>query len=153
MRNCLGIGLIGIVSLLGVRLMSEGLGAGSLWAEIYKSAWAGIFTDDQAARGAVAYRERCASCHGAALEGSDWAPSLAGRDFRDDWDEGNIADLFEKIQYTMPANRPGRMSETQSAEILAYILKVNGFPAGSSALPASADDLRGVRFLATDPSR
>jgi cytochrome c len=127
--------------------------ADSVWAEIYRSAWGGIYTNTQAVRGESVYRERCASCHGGSLEGTDEAPPLAGSDFRDDFDEMNIADLFEKIQYTMPANRRGRLSEQQSADLVSYILKLNGFPAGPSGLPASVDDLRGVRFLAENPGR
>jgi len=147
------IGLVSVASVVLLSLWGEGMPSESVWAEIYKSAWAGIYTDDQAARGESAYRERCASCHGVSLEGTDDAPALTGRDFTDDWEGGNIADLFEKIKYTMPANRPGRLSERQDAEILSYILKFNRFPAGSRALPASADDLRGVRFVARNPGR
>jgi hypothetical protein len=82
------------------------------------------------------------------LEGSDLGPPLAGRDFTEDWDETAIADLFEKIKYTMPANRPGRLTAQQNADVLSYILKCNRFPAGTRPLPQSADDLRGVRFVA-----
>jgi mono/diheme cytochrome c family protein len=147
------IGLLGLATLVLLRLDGEGRPAESLWAEIYKSAWAGILTNDQAARGELAFRERCASCHGASLEGSEAAPPLAGRDFMDDWNGTNIADLFEKIQYSMPPSRPGRLGEKQIADILSYVLKFNRFPPGSNALSGSADDLRGVRFLAEDPNK
>ncbi|MBV9745985.1 MAG: cytochrome c, partial [Acidobacteriia bacterium] len=76
-----------------------------------------------------------------------------GRDFANDWNCANIADLFEKIQFTMPTDRPGRLSREQIADVLAYILRANRFPAGASALPASADELRGIRFLARNPGQ
>ncbi len=123
----------------------------SVWDEIYKSAWAGIYTDGQAVRGESFYRARCATCHGMSLEGSEDAPPLAGRDFVFDWNCANIADLFEKIQFTMPANRPGALDEQQVAEVLSYILKVNRFPAGTNALSQNVDDLRGLMFLAVNP--
>jgi mono/diheme cytochrome c family protein len=144
---------IGIASVVLLSLAGQGRRAESLWAEIYQSAWTGIYTNDQASRGEFVYRARCASCHGASLEGSDDAPPLTGRDFADDWNSANIADLFEKIQFTMPANRPGRLNEEQIADILAYILKANRFPAGSSALAASADQLRGLLFLSNNPNQ
>ena len=125
----------------------------SSWDEIYKSNWAGIYTDEQAARGQSSYRSHCASCHGATLEGSDEAPALSGTDFAEDWNCANIADLFEKIQYTMPADRPGRLNEQQVADVLSYILKVNLFPAASHALPTNADELRGLVFFAENPNR
>jgi mono/diheme cytochrome c family protein len=132
---------------------AEGTSNQSPWDEIYKSNWAGIYTTDQAARGQSAYRARCASCHGTTLEGSDDAPPLAGPDFAEDWNCANIADLFEKIQYTMAANRPDRLEQEQVAEILSYILKVNLFPAGDRMLPANVDDLRGLLFFARNPNR
>jgi S-disulfanyl-L-cysteine oxidoreductase SoxD len=146
-------GALSAVTVLFLGLASEGRSGESLWDDLYRSAWAGIYRTDQAAQGESFYRARCAACHGASLEGSEDAPPLSGRDFTQDWDWGNMADLFEKIQYTMPANRPGRLSENQVAEVLSYILQVNRFPAGSSALPPSADDLRGVLFLAQKPRR
>ena len=147
------IGVLCVASVVLLCLAGQERRAESLWAEIYLSAWKGIYTNDQAGRGESAYRARCASCHGARLEGSDDAPALTGRDFTDDWNCANIADLFEKIQFTMPANRPGRLSDEQIADILAYILKANRFPAGTSALAASADQLRGLLFFASNPTQ
>lgn len=134
-------------------ISAEGTSNQSPWDEVYKSNWAGIYTNDQAARGQSAYRSRCASCHGATLEGSDDAPPLAGPDFVEDWNCANIADLFEKIQYTMPANQPGRLDQEQVAEILSYILKVNLFSPGNNALPTNVDDLRGLLFFAQNPNQ
>jgi mono/diheme cytochrome c family protein len=144
------IGPLAIAGLALFRVAGQGLPE-SIWDDIYKSSWAGIYTNDQATRGESAYRTRCASCHGSSLEGSDDAPPLSGRDFTNDWNCANLADLFEKIQYTMPANRPGRLSQNEIAEILSYILKVNRFPAGPNALPPSVDDLRGLVFFAVNP--
>jgi mono/diheme cytochrome c family protein len=147
------ISLFSVASLVLLFLAALGRSAEflSVWDEIYKSAWAGIYTDGQAVRGQSDYKARCASCHGVSLEGTEDAPPLAGPDFVLDWNCANIADLFEKIQFTMPANRPGGLNEQQVAEVLSYILKVNRFPAGTSALPQNVDDLRGLVFLAVNP--
>ncbi len=59
-----------------------------------------------------------------------------------------MGDLLEKIQATMPADRPGKLSPAENAAILAYILKYNKFPAGATDLLEKADDLRGVKFEA-----
>jgi cytochrome c len=116
------------------------------------SVWDGIYSAPQAARGASAYREECASCHGAKLEGKGATPPLSGDDFATDWDGMAVGDLFEKIQLSMPADRPGQLSELRNAEIVAYILQFNKFPAGTKELPASADALRGIRFETERPS-
>jgi S-disulfanyl-L-cysteine oxidoreductase SoxD len=146
------IGLLSLGPLVLFPLAAQQRLFQSIWAEIYKSAWVGIYTKNQAARGESAYREHCAFCHGVSLEGTADAPPLAGLDFREDWDGANIADLFEKIQFTMPPKRPSPLSDQQSADILAYILELNGFPAGARALSPMADDLRGVRFVSS-PTR
>ena len=147
-----GLRLLCATSLAVFCISAEGTANRSPWDEIYKSNWAGIYTDEQAARGQFSYRSHCASCHGATLEGSDDAPPLVGPDFAEDWNCANIADLFEKIQYTMPSNQPGRLDQQQVGEILSYILKVNLSPAGNHALPANADELRGLVFFAENPN-
>lgn len=152
-RRLRGAGLLCLTALVLFCLASEGSSNESLWNEIYKSNWAGIYTDEQAARGQSSYLSHCAACHGATLEGSDDAPPLSGADFAEDWNCANIADLFEKIQYTMPADRPGRLNEQQVADVLSYILKVNLFPAANRALPRNADELRGLVFFAENPNR
>lgn len=133
-------------------LAGEGRSNESLWSEIYESVWSGIYTENQATQGESSYQSHCASCHGASLEGTYDAPPLRGRDFAEDWNCANIADLFEKIQFTMPANRPGLLSDQQVAEILSYILKVNRFPSGKNALSQNVDQLRGLLFFAQNPN-
>jgi len=116
--------------------------------EFPPSVWDGIFTDQQAQRGEAAYRQYCASCHGAKLEGSDDGPSLAGSDFTEDWDLTAVGDLVDEMQISMPPNRPRQLSQQTNAAILAYILKANHFPSGRTELPTGADPLRGVVFAA-----
>ncbi|HLI83412.1 MAG TPA: cytochrome c [Bryobacteraceae bacterium] len=152
-RRLRWFGALGMAGVALLGLARVGRSGESLWDDLYRSAWAGIYTAGQASEGEAIYHERCASCHGASLEGSEYAPPLRGRDFTLDWDWGNMADLFEKIQYTMPRNRSGALSENQVADVLSYILQENRFPAGGSALPQDVDELRGVLFLADKPRR
>ena len=46
-----------------------------------RSVWDGVYTDEQAKRGAPLYSQYCASCHGAELTGGEMAPALVGSDF------------------------------------------------------------------------
>jgi mono/diheme cytochrome c family protein len=119
----------------------------------WPSVWDGVYTTSQASRGEAAYRANCASCHGTKLEGKGDVPALTGREFTWGWDFTGVDNLFETILFTMPAGQPGRLSADREAEILAYILKANGYPAGSRELPADAEQLRVVRFEADIPSR
>jgi len=127
-------------------LLLAGIACLGIQAEFPPSVWDGIYTEQQAQRGEMAYRRNCASCHGQKLEGTDLGPSLTGSDFSQDWDLTALGDIADEIQIAMPANRPGRLSENTNSDILAYILKANKFPAGSKELPPGADPLRGVVY-------
>jgi len=115
------------------------------------SVWDGVYTPEQATRGKAVYGKECASCHGAGLDGSGTAPPLAGADFKSDWNGQTVDDLFEKMQTTMPGDQPGRLSRKQNADILAFLLMSNGFPAGSKELPTDAAVLQKIRFEAARP--
>ena len=119
----------------------------------WPSVWDGVYTTSQAGRGEAAYITNCASCHGVNLEGQGRVPPLTGRDFTWDWDLMGVDNLFEKMLFTMPLDRQGQLSPDREAEILAYILKSNRFPAGSRELPADAEQLRSVIFEAAKASR
>ncbi|HEY3741144.1 MAG TPA: cytochrome c [Bryobacteraceae bacterium] len=118
----------------------------SMIGQTTSSVWDGIYTGDQAGRGEAGYAQACASCHGRQLQGGAQNPPLAGADFVANWNGQTVGDLFEKIQTTMPADRPGKLTPVQNAEIVAYILQFNKFPSGSKELPGSIDALKSVRF-------
>jgi mono/diheme cytochrome c family protein len=109
---------------------------------------AGVYSADQAKQGESSYKKNCASCHGADLDGVGQAPPLAGEDFTSHWNGQTVDDLFEKIQSTMPADRPGALERAENADIVAYILSFNKFPAAASKLPSDADALKQIRFEA-----
>lgn len=96
----------------------------------------GVFTDAQAARGSVVYAQRCASCHGDAMQGAQ-APPLRGDPFLVTWQSEPLSVLVGKIRSTMPADAPGQLTMQQSADVVAHILKSGGFPAGRSELDAA----------------
>jgi S-disulfanyl-L-cysteine oxidoreductase SoxD len=120
----------------------------SAYAQAPSSVWDGVYTREQAGRGKSLYGKECASCHGTALDGSGTAPPLAGPDFKNDWNGQTADDLFEKMQTSMPADQPGRLSREQNADILAFLLSSNGFPAGQKELPTDAAVLQKIRFEA-----
>jgi quinoprotein glucose dehydrogenase len=114
------------------------------------SVWEGAYTGPQADRGAVKYRQECVMCHGPVLEGNGEAPPLVGR-FIPDWAGTKLSDLFEKIQTTMPLFAPGTLSASDTADLLAFILQANNFPAGSKELEAG-DGLKLVSFDVSKPA-
>ncbi len=108
----------------------------------------GIYTEAQAARGATAYARYCAACHGASLDGLGEAPALVGAQFTADFNGLTVGDLFERIRTTMPLDNPAGLSRDQYADILSFMLKSNGFPAGHKDLNRRSEFLNAIRFEA-----
>ena len=108
----------------------------------------GVYTDAQAARGASAYETSCAGCHRADLGGGT-GPALKEQRFARQFADKDLRTLFSRIATTMPRNAPGSLGDSVSLDIVAHLLKENGFPPGASELSASALD--GIRVLPGRP--
>jgi S-disulfanyl-L-cysteine oxidoreductase SoxD len=94
------------------------------------------FTTAQAERGEVAYRPNCQDCHGEALDNGEFGgPPLKGGYFRNRWGSANVAVLFGYLNKTMPPDRPGQLSPQTYVDILAFILRHNGYAPGDKELP------------------
>jgi quinoprotein glucose dehydrogenase len=106
----------------------------------------GVYTDAQADRGRAAYARNCQMCHGEALGGIDSAPALVGGTFMGNWVGQTIGDLALRVRTTMPLNNPGSLSSAAAADIVALILRSNGYPAGATELPRNAQVLQMFRI-------
>jgi mono/diheme cytochrome c family protein len=115
------------------------------------SVWNGVYTHEQATRGEALYLTECAECHRPDLGGGDEAPALAGSTFMFNWHGLTLGDLLERIRVSMPQANPGRVSLQQKADILAYILRVNAVPAGTTELTHETERLKQIQFQATKP--
>lgn len=113
------------------------------------SIWDGVFTDAQADHGAAQYQAACSMCHGPALEGNGEAPPLAGR-FMPDWGGTTLADLYDKVHDTMPLFAPGTLKPQDTTDIIAFMLRTNGLPAGATAL-TPGEGLKAITFDVTKP--
>jgi cytochrome c len=111
-----------------------------------RSVWSGVFTATQARRGETTYAERCASCHGPTLEGGEMAPPLVGGQFNANWNGLTLGDLVERIRISMPQNNPGSLTRQQYVDVLAFMLRADGFPEGMTELPTATENLRQIGF-------
>lgn len=101
-----------------------------------KPASAGVYKEDQAARGDTVFQRSCLSCH---------TPSFhADEQFRMNWLGRTVYDLFKLLKTTMPEDNIGGMSDDDYTRVIAYVLKLNGFPAGADSL--SSDSLAQKRI-------
>lgn len=128
-----------------------------------ETVWDGAYTQAQAERGAAHYQQQCAACHGDALEGDGQTerakqlnralPPLSGDVFKGNWNGRPLSDLFDKVSKTMPRDDPGKISRAESADIIAYMLKFNGFPVGKAELPPDPSLLTDTLFVSVKPKK
>src|ERR1700733_15998948 len=81
----------------------------------------GPFTAGQAAQGRSDYAANCASCHLANLAGGGEAPSLAAGNFMKSWGGKSTKELYDYIHSAMPLGRGGSLSDTDYANIVAFL--------------------------------
>lgn len=98
------------------------------------------YSADQANAGAALYREQCALCHLENLQGAFEAPALAGSNFRSAWLNRSVEELLDLLRRTMPPQSPGSLSQAESLQVVAYLLRENEAPAGA-ALAAGTNSL------------
>lgn len=98
----------------------------------------GVFTAEQAERGAQVFAQRCSGCHGAQLQGG-MGPRLAP--LSASWERMSLAALYRFVSRNMPYDAPGSLEPQQYADVLAHVLASNGHPPGDAELPADAEAL------------
>jgi cytochrome c len=114
--------------------------------------WDGVYTEPQAARGERLYRQRCTKCHrndlsgDGALQGQlgEIVPSLVGTSFSSRWTDETVGDMSLTIGRTMPWDAPGTLTRQANVDIVSYLLKMNGIPAGASELPIENEKLQQI---------
>lgn len=105
-----------------------------------RSVWEGVYTDAQATTGKEVFIRQCAACHSdqpGETAGEGYSPSLIGEEFTFRWTDSSIAYLFDTISQTMPPSAPASLSPRENAAVTAYLLKINGYPAGEAEIDAA----------------
>ncbi len=107
----------------------------------------GIFTEAQAVRGQAVYGKKCASCHGLRLEGAT-ASALSGGKFGEKWGQGDktVDDLYFITRTQMPFGAGNSLTRQQYIDSVVYMLKANGYKAGSRELPADPAFLKKIKI-------
>jgi mono/diheme cytochrome c family protein len=100
------------------------------------------YSDEQANRGEDDYEDQCLDCHGEDLRGGLLGGAqLRGVAFEEKFGNGAPASaLFLFMSTQMPPNGPGRLSPETYADLMAYVLKRNGYPVGAP-LPSDFEAL------------
>jgi mono/diheme cytochrome c family protein len=132
--------LLGVLPLLALSVSTAGAQPAS--GKAARSTTDGVYTSAQARQGADVYAGLCQSCHS--------AESHTGAPFRSKWVGRPLSDLFEYIRAEMPKTEPGSLSEEDYTLVLAYMLRMNGMPAGRRELTADSALLGAIRIALPD---
>lgn len=90
---------------------------------------AGVFTQEQADRGAKIFEDVCKACH----QPDEFGDGL----YLESWSGQTMSDLIEKIRATMPEDNPGTLKRSEYVDLGAFLLDLNGLPKGESEMDAS----------------
>jgi S-disulfanyl-L-cysteine oxidoreductase SoxD len=112
-----------------------------------KTVWDGIYTQEQAARGAVSFSGNCSRCHAADPNAGEEGKNLAGKGFWNSFRESTVDHLLDFVSKNMPNGAgAGSLSANTYADLVAYILSKNDLPSGSTEL--TKDSAAGVKIIA-----
>lgn len=98
----------------------------------------GVYSREQWMRGRDVYAGLCAGCHPAITH--------VGPMFTTSWTGKRLSDLFGFLRERMPKNDPGSLSEQDYVDVMSYMLRLNGMPAGIDELPADSVALTKIRI-------
>jgi hypothetical protein len=99
----------------------------------------GVYREAQAEEGGQLYAQHCAGCHE--------SDNYVGTNFAAKWGGGTLSDAFLDMSLAMPPSNPGGLTPVTYANIIAHFLAESGYPAGQTALPGDAWQLRNISIV------
>jgi mono/diheme cytochrome c family protein len=97
-----------------------------------RTVWDGVYTAAQAERGQAVFSASCLRCHGSLVDGVP--RRFTGDKFWASWGEDSLGSLFGYLRQSMPNDAPGSLPVAAYTDLLAYLVSVNGAPAGAADL-------------------
>ena len=95
----------------------------------------GLYTPGQASRGERRFQQLCADCHRTVEITRSWFGGTIHQ---------TAGDLLLIMSMTMPEGSPGSLSNEEYADILAFLLRLNDYPAGEGELPTDLAVLENI---------
>ena len=110
-----------------------------------KTVWDGVYTDAQAERASATFSSTCSRCH---TLGADGTRPLSGDKFWEGYTQKTVADLLAFVSKNMPNGQGGTLPAATYNDLVALILKSNGFPTGTAELTPETGT--GVQIIPKD---
>jgi alcohol dehydrogenase (cytochrome c) len=92
----------------------------------------------QVERGQASYLRNCASCHGRNLDDGEFAPSIKGRSFLNNWGGRPVSEIAGYLRANMPPGRTTELGKDVYTALVAFIMNANGAPSDADSLPANS---------------
>lgn len=131
------VGMLGVGTALAWALVAS---AGA--AQPARSVNDGVYTAVQAERGTKLFDKACTACHEPAR--------FTGAEFTSAWTGMPLQGLFDAVT-TMPEDNPGSLQPQEYADIVAFFLQLNEYPAGADELKGAAEALRAISMEPRKP--
>jgi mono/diheme cytochrome c family protein len=110
-----------------------------------RTVWDGIYTDAQAERATATFSSTCSRCHTLTADGNR---PLSGDKFWEGYTQKTVADLLAFVTKNMPNGQGGTLPAGTYNDLVALILKSNGFPAGTTEL--APETIANVQIIPKD---
>jgi mono/diheme cytochrome c family protein len=107
--------------------------------------WDGVYTDAQADRASGIFSQSCERCHTLTSQGTR---PLSGDKFWEGYTQKTVGDLLNFVKTNMPNGQGGTLPASTYNDLVALILKSNGFPAGKAEL--TPDSVASVQIIPKD---
>jgi len=114
-----------------------------------RTVWDGAYTDAQAERARATFDGTCSNCHTLAPGGGNTrGGAVSGDKFWTAFTQKSVGDLLTFVSTNMPNGNGGSLSASTYNDLVALILKSNGFPTGSAEV--TPDSVAGVQIIPKD---
>ena len=104
---------------------------------------AGVYSDAQAARGETIFGEKCGICHE--------LTRFTGDEFTGAWAGQPLQALYSVMKTSMPEDNPDSLPAQEYADVLAFFLKANQYPAGAGELKGTDEAMAAVLMESPRP--
>lgn len=104
-----------------------------------RSTLEGVYTSAQADEGSRTFEQICSTCH------TEENP-LSGLSFLTKWTGRPLYAIWEYVTTSMPYGAPASLAPETYAAVLAYVLRLNGYPAGETPLPHVPWEVANIDF-------
>ena len=98
-----------------------------------------VFSSAQAGEGERLFRASCQGCHE--------IREFSGIRFTIRGSGQTVGELFEVVSTTMPQGSPGSLDSEAYAALVAFLLRLNGYPAGESTLRGDVGSLKTITIV------